>query len=111
MSSTGLNPIPKLHSLLAGFTLAVAALVPLPALAWGSQGHQIVAALAQSQLTPAARKKVDRLLALESRETLESISTWADEHRKPNHLRGFRTGSLDRWFGRQEGIGFNANFL
>lgn len=83
MSSTGLNPIPKLHSLLAGFTLAVAALVPLPALAWGSQGHQIVAALAQSQLTPAARKEVDRLLALEPGETLESISTWADEHRNP----------------------------
>lgn len=78
-----MNPIRKLHILLAGFTLTVAALIPQPALAWGSQGHQIIAALAQSQLTPAARKEMDRLLALEPGETLESISTWADEHRNP----------------------------
>ena len=51
--------------------------------AWGMQGHYIVAGLAQAQLTPAARKEVDRLLALEPGETLASISTWADEHRTP----------------------------
>jgi hypothetical protein len=73
----------KIHSLLAAVTLIATAFVPQPALAWGSQGHQIIAALAQSQLTPAARKEVDRLLALEPGETLESISTWADEHRNP----------------------------
>jgi nuclease S1 len=59
------------------------AMVPSYGWAWGSQGHQIIAALAQSQLTPAARKEVDRLLALESGATLESVSTWADEHRNP----------------------------
>lgn len=54
-----------------------------PAWAWGREGHQIIAGLAYAQLTPAAREQVDRLLALEPGETLESISTWADEHRSP----------------------------
>ena len=66
--------------------LAVAlfvAMVPSYGWTWGSQGHQIIATIAQSQLTPAARKEVDRLLALEPGATLESVSTWADEHRNP----------------------------
>lgn len=53
------------------------------AMAWGTQGHQVIATLALTKLTPAARKEVDRLLALEPGETLVSISTWADEHRNP----------------------------
>lgn len=59
------------------------AMVPSYGWSWGSQGHQIVATIAQSHLTPAARKEVDRLLALEPGATLESVSTWADEHRNP----------------------------
>jgi hypothetical protein len=51
--------------------------------AWGSDGHQIVAMLAEAQLTPTARKELDRLLAQEPGSTLASISTWADEHRNP----------------------------
>jgi protein-tyrosine-phosphatase len=58
--------------------------LPLPGFAWGTQGHQVIASLAYAQLTPAARKEVDRLLALEPGETLGSISTWADEHRNPS---------------------------
>ncbi len=53
------------------------------AFAWGSQGHQVVAMLAEAQLSPQARKEVNKLLALEPGETLASISTWADEHRNP----------------------------
>jgi hypothetical protein len=41
----------------------------------------VIATLAQSRLTPAARREVNRLLALEPGQTLVSISTWADEHR------------------------------
>ena len=52
--------------------------------AWGTEGHQVVALIAQSQLTPKARAEVDRLLALEPGETLGSVSTWADEHRNPS---------------------------
>lgn len=51
--------------------------------AWGVEGHQVIALMAQPQLTPAAKAEVDRLLALEPGETLVSISTWADEHRNP----------------------------
>lgn len=53
------------------------------AFAWGNQGHQVIALLAEAQLSLAARKEVNRLLALEPGETLASISTWADEHRSP----------------------------
>jgi hypothetical protein len=62
--------------------LAVVGLLCGPdAHAWGAQGHRVIATLAQNQLTPTARREVNRLLALEPGQTLESISTWADEHR------------------------------
>lgn len=51
------------------------------ALAWGAQGHAVVAAIAWQGLQPKARQEVARLLALEPGQTLESIATWADEHR------------------------------
>ena len=51
--------------------------------AWGKDGHQVVANLAAMQLTEKAHTEVDRLLALEPGATLQSISTWADEHRNP----------------------------
>lgn len=51
--------------------------------AWGTEGHQIIAAIAQQNLQPAAAKEVDRLLAFDPGATLISISTWADEHRSP----------------------------
>jgi len=53
-------------------------------MAWGSEGHQVIALIAQSQLTPKARGEVDRLLKLEPGATLDSVSTWADEHRNPS---------------------------
>lgn len=62
-------------------------LVVTNTLAWGTEGHQVIAAIAQSQLTTKARTEVNRLLALEPGETLQSISTWPDEHR------GAATGS------------------
>lgn len=51
--------------------------------AWGAEGHQVIAKLAEGQLTVKARSQLARLLALEPGETLVSISTWADEHRSP----------------------------
>lgn len=62
---------------------AILVFVQSPVFAWGSQGHQVVAGLALAQLTPASRKEVDKLLALEPGATLESVSTWADETRNP----------------------------
>ncbi|MFZ4478829.1 MAG: S1/P1 nuclease [Rhodoferax sp.] len=58
-------------------------LLVVNAFAWGKDGHQVVANLAAAQLTAKALAEVERLLALEPGETLESISTWADEDRSP----------------------------
>ena len=52
-----------------------------PASAWGPQGHEIAASLAERQLRPAARAEVRRLLAGEATPTLAGVSNWADELR------------------------------
>ena len=72
-----------LRSVLLRAIAGAALLAPVAALAWGAQGHQVVATLAQASLNPKAASEVHRLLALEPGETLASISTWADEHRDP----------------------------
>jgi S1/P1 Nuclease len=59
--------------------LLLATLVPTQLSAWGPKGHAIVADLAQSRLTPAARASLQLLLGNDS---LASISTWADQVRK-----------------------------
>ena len=69
--------------LLAGWLSLILVLLPTAVQAWGGQGHQVVANLAQAQLSAKAKLAVVRLLALEPGETLASISTWADEHRSP----------------------------
>ncbi|MBP8097819.1 MAG: S1/P1 nuclease [Arenimonas sp.] len=51
------------------------------AMAWGPQGHQTVAELAELQLRPPARAEVARLLADEPMPTLAAVSSWADEVR------------------------------
>lgn len=68
---------------LSRMILLLAALfaAPLPALAWGPQGHQIVGALAERQLRPAARVEVARLLSGEPVPTLAGVANWADEVR------------------------------
>jgi hypothetical protein len=65
--------------------LLVAAATPAPALAWGYEGHKIVAAIARSYLLPAVQAKIDALLAADT-DTLEphdmlSAATWADTYR------------------------------
>ena len=59
--------------------LLLATLLPTQLTAWGPKGHAIVADLAQSRLTPAARANLQLLLGNDS---LASISTWADQVRK-----------------------------
>ena len=74
------------RTLVAGAALvaSVFAAAVSNAYAWGTEGHQVIALIAQSQLSPKARAEVDRLLAQESGATLASVSTWADEHRNPS---------------------------
>lgn len=59
--------------------------VALDALAWGDEGHEIVAAIAYARLTPSAKKKVDALLAADkstlTAKDFASRATWADKYR------------------------------
>jgi nuclease S1 len=50
-----------------------------PVLAWGPQGHRVIAVIAQSNLTPQAREKVNALLGPYN--SLAAISSWADDTR------------------------------
>ena len=52
-----------------------------PALAWGPEGHRIVAQIAADHLDAKARAGVDALLAGEPEPSLPGIANWADEIR------------------------------
>lgn len=59
------------------------------ALAWGFEGHQVIAAIARGSLTPAVRDRVERMLAADP-DTLTSHdmpagATWADRYRAAGH--------------------------
>lgn len=65
---------------------------PTAALAWGGEGHEIVAALARGYLTPQVREKVDQMLATDQ-DTLTahdmlSESNWADRYRSEHKETG-----------------------
>ena len=67
---------------------ALATASPLPALAYGTQGHKIVATIAWSYMSSAARARADQLLS-EDPDTLTkpdfvSRSLWADMYRSSN---------------------------
>ncbi len=68
------------------------------ALAWGDEGHRIVAAIAYQRLAPAVRKTVDTMLAADP-DTLTapdfaSRATWADRYRDAD-----RSGSREHYLG------------
>lgn len=54
--------------------------------AWGSEGHRIVAEIAERFLEPETSRRLHELLALENQTTLASVSNWADQIRgqRPN---------------------------
>src|SRR5271165_2758994 len=53
----------------------------IPALAWGPEGHNLVARIAEAQLTATARARIIEILG--PGVSLASISNWADQVR-PN---------------------------
>jgi hypothetical protein len=55
--------------------------VSTSAVGWGTEGHEVIALVAERLLTPEARKHVDAMLALEPGATLASVSNWADQTR------------------------------
>jgi hypothetical protein len=68
--------------LLLASVSSIGAIVFAPtALAWGPEGHAIVADIAEAHLTPAAMTQVKQLLGQEGHAHLDDISSWADEVR------------------------------
>ncbi len=103
---------------LAAVVAAVVCLVGTGAervLAWGQQGHRLVARLAAARLTPIARENVRRLLPDES---LADIASWADEYLVGNNQTSYwhyvnippdaRAYDRDRDCPRQPGVAAGA---
>ncbi|MCF8811039.1 S1/P1 nuclease [Xanthomonas campestris pv. campestris] len=78
--------------LLLTLSVCAAALQPTTALAWGPQGHRLVARIAETELTPQARAQVSQLLAGEADPSLAGVATWADELRANDPDLGKRSG-------------------
>jgi hypothetical protein len=76
--------VPKAPRWYQWVLLALVTVLPHQARAFGSEGHRLVATIAERQLSDRARLEVTRLLAIEPGATLASISTWADEARTPS---------------------------
>jgi len=73
-----------LAKLVTFFTVLAA---PPAAFSWDVTGHQAIAQIAQSRLSPQATVIVTRLLAQEPGSTLVNIASWADEHRDSTNTR------------------------
>jgi nuclease S1 len=54
---------------------------PSPSLAWGVEGHRIIAYIAAKELTSAARAQVQDLLRGDAESVMVEASTWADDIR------------------------------
>jgi hypothetical protein len=52
--------------------------VPSPAFAWGPVGHEIVARIAASELTPKARHRIETLLGAPAADSMAAVASWAD---------------------------------
>ncbi len=87
-------------AIVLGLALSLAA--PL-AMAWGPEGHRIVAELAQRRLTPSAEAEVVRLLAPDHTRRLADVASWPDEMQDDPTL-----GSLWKQTRRQHYVDFGA---
>lgn len=80
--STDMRPV---AAIAAQIFLSVLLLAPVPAAAWGDEGHRIVAAIAYGELRPSVRAKVDAMLAADTdpltAHDFGSEATWADRYR------------------------------
>ncbi|MEP6911221.1 MAG: S1/P1 nuclease [bacterium] len=70
-------------------TIVIVVLLPVQTVAWGNKGHQVIARIAMTRLSPSAREAIAQLLGEQNQQsqkadtgpgaTLESVSTWADQ--------------------------------
>jgi nuclease S1 len=72
-----LKIILKIVYLFCGASGALVNLPASPAYAWGNKGHEIVAAIAETQLSDSARRRIKELLPQGT--TLADASTWPDK--------------------------------
>jgi hypothetical protein len=61
---------------------------PARAHAWGRDGHQVVAIIAEHHLTPAARAQVLELLHADGATHLAEVASWADDYRNQHRETG-----------------------
>jgi hypothetical protein len=59
--------------------LAVASLLPSLACAWGGEGHQVVALIAEERLTPKASAAIHELLGEDVHISDAEVASWADQ--------------------------------
>src|SRR5687768_11160714 len=64
-----------------GAAMLLLLVLPVATLGWGGEGHQLVALIAEDQLTPAARAAVKELLESGSISDA-AVANWADEIRR-----------------------------
>lgn len=73
-----MKPTPLiLHFILVLVLVGTAA----PALAWGPEGHEIIAAIAESYLTPMAKEQLQAIIGSTKRIADPELSSWADHIR------------------------------
>ena len=77
---------PRTNALVAAFVLLVAS--NINALAWGYEGHRIVAEIAEQFLEPETAHHVRDLLAIENRTTLAEVSTGPTKFDRSTPKRG-----------------------
>ena len=68
----------RTSTILAAALLALAAAPPRPALAWGPEGHSIIARLAVPRLTPTAKAELRRILGDDYEIGDYEIASWPD---------------------------------
>jgi len=69
----------RLSTILVAASLAC--LAPRPALAWGRDGHRIIAKIAEAHLTAETAAQVRAILAYRPGDTMENVASWADTAR------------------------------
>jgi hypothetical protein len=78
-----------MKAIVVALGLALLAVAPERASAWGDDGHKTVALIAQHYLTPAARTKINAMLAADTdnltKHDFASEATWADKYRDSNN--------------------------
>jgi hypothetical protein len=60
--------------------------VAAPSFGWGPEGHSLVARIAESQLTPAAKARILEILG--PGKTMASVASWADDARRSRNETG-----------------------